>query len=78
MKSLLARYLSSKAFLHSRVGAASDPSTERRLRRVVDRHKDGGSAVALIRRSIAAQPEDVLQPLYAPSVYFSSILDDSE
>jgi hypothetical protein len=78
MKFLVAGYLASKAFLKTQTTTIADPAGERRLRRLVKRHKDDGTPVSLPARSIAAQRDDVLQPLYEPSVYLSSVLDDIE
>jgi hypothetical protein len=78
MNFLVAGYLASKAFLKTQTTTIADPAGERRLRRLVKRHKDDGKPVSLPARSIAAQREDVLQPLYEPSVYLSSVLDEIE
>jgi hypothetical protein len=73
MKFLVAGYLASKAFFKTQTTTPADPAGERRLSRVLNRHKSEGKAVRLPARSIAAQREEVLQPLYEPSVYLSSV-----
>jgi hypothetical protein len=78
MKFLVAGFLASKAFLKTQTTNIADPAGERRLHRVVKRHKNEGKAINLPARSIAAQREDVLQPLYEPSVYLSPVLDEIE
>lgn len=76
MKFLVAGYRASKAFFKTQTTIIADPAGERRLRRVLKRHKNEGGSVSLPARSIAAQREDVLQPLYEPSVYLSPVLDE--
>ncbi len=78
MKFLIAGYLASKAFLKAHTTTLADPADERRLRRVVKRHKSEDKPVRLPPRSIAAQREEVLQPLYEPSVYLSAVVDETE
>jgi len=78
MKFLVAGYLASKAFLKTQTTIIADPAGERRLSRVVKRHKSEDKPVTLSARSIAAQREDVVQPLYEPSVYLSPVLDEIE
>jgi hypothetical protein len=78
MKFLVAGYLASKAFLKTHTTTITDPASERRLSRVVRRHRSEDQALRLPARSIAAQREDVLQPLYEPSVYLSPVLDEIE
>lgn len=78
MKFLIAGYLASKSFLKSQTTTPADPASERRLSRVLKRHKNGDNPARLPARSIAAQREEVLQPLYEPSVYLSPIVDEVE
>jgi hypothetical protein len=78
MKFLVAAFLASKAFFKSETTTQTDPAGERRLSRVIKRHKLQDKRVHLPGRSISAQREDVLQPLYEPSVYLSPVLDEIE
>jgi hypothetical protein len=78
MKFIVAALLASKAFLKTETTTQTDPVRERRLSRVIKRHKLQDKLVQLPGRSISAQREDVLQPLYEPSVYLSPVLDEIE
>ncbi len=78
MKFFVAALLTSKAFFKTRTKSPADPAGERRLRRVVKRHKLDDKRVRLSGGSISAQQEEVLQPLYEPSVYLSPVLDEIE
>jgi hypothetical protein len=78
MKFLVAGYLASKAFLKTQTTIIADPAGERRLSRLVKRHKSEDKPVRLPARSIAAQREEVLTPLYEPSVYLSPVSGETE
>jgi hypothetical protein len=78
MKFLVAGFLASKAFFKTQTTTPADPAGERRLGRVIKRHKLEDRRVRFPARSISAQQEDVLQPLYEPSVYLSPVLDQTE
>lgn len=78
MKFFVAALLASKAFFKTQAETAADPAGERRLSRVIKRHKIGDKRVRLSGGSISAQREEVPQPLYEPSVYLSPVPDKIE